>query len=102
MTEDDKIACYTPSKGRESGVRIPRWKYECVRRAILGVLDEADDGQVMFQDLADHVQDQLTSNQLAKLGSLKWHVTTVKLNMEVDGELERVARKTPQRLRKPV
>lgn len=100
MTEDDRIACYTPTKGRTGATRIPRWKYDCVRRAILIVLDEADDGQIQFQNLAKHVKDQLTSNQLAKLGSLGWHVTTVKLNMEVDGELERVPRKTPQTLRK--
>ena len=54
----------------------------------------------MFKDLADDVQARLTSNQLAKLGSLKWHVTTVKLNMEVEGEIERVPRQTPQTLRK--
>lgn len=102
MTEEDKISCYTPMKGREGATRIPRWKYDCVRRAVLNVLDEASDGQIVFKDLAGHVQAQLTSNQLAKLGSLKWHVTTVKLNMEVEGEVERVPRKTPQTLRKTI
>lgn len=102
MTEDDRIVCYTPTKGRDGATRILRWKYDCVRSSILDVLDESDDGQVLFQDLSGRVQAQLTSNQLAKLGSLKWHVTTVKLNMEVDGELERVPRKKPQTLRKPV
>jgi hypothetical protein len=102
MTEEDRIACYTPTKGRKGATRIPRWKYDCVRRAILDVLEDSDEGQIAFQDLAEYVQDQLTSNQLAKLGSLKWHVTTVKLNMEVDGELERVPRRSPQTLRKPV
>lgn len=102
MSQEDKIACYTPTKGREGVTRIPRWKYDCVRRAILNVLDETEDGQIPFMDLADSVEAVLTSNELAKLGSLKWHVTTVKLNMEVDGELERVPRRTPQTLRKTV
>jgi len=102
MSQEDKIACYTPTKGRDGSTRIPRWKYECVRRAILNILDEAEEGQVVFKDLADHVEGILTSNQLAKLGSLRWHVTTVKLNMEVEGELERVPRKTPQTLRKSI
>lgn len=102
MTEDDRMACYTPTAGRDGATRIPRWKYDCVRRAILDVLEDVDSGEIRFQDLAGCVQDQLSSNQLAKLGSLKWHVTTVKLNMEVDGELERVPRKTPQMLRKPI
>ena len=75
MTEDDRIACYTPTKGRDGATRIPRWKYECIRRAILDVLEDADDGQLLFKNLADHVQAQLTSNQLAKMGSLNWHVT---------------------------
>lgn len=100
MDQEDRIACYTPTKGREGATRIPRWKYDCVRRAILNILDESEDGQVLFKDLAAHVGEVLTSNQLAKLGSLGWHVTTVKLNMEVEGELERVPRKSPQTLRK--
>lgn len=102
MDQEDRIACYTPTKGREGATRIPRWKYDCVRRAILNILDEAEDGQVLFKDLAENVGEVLTSNQLAKLGSLGWHVTTVKLNMEVDGELERVPRKSPQTLRKSI
>ena len=102
MAEEDKIACYTPTKGRKGVTKIPRWKYDCVRRAILAVLDESGEGQIMFMHLADEVHSQLTPNELAKLGSLKWHVTTVKLNMEVEGELQRVPRKTPQTLRKTV
>jgi len=83
-------------------VRIPRWKYECIRRAILETLEESSGGQVVFGRLAARVADQLTSNQLAKLGSVTWHVTTVKLNMEVEGELERVPRLKPQTLRKSI
>jgi len=98
---DDKVACYTPTKGKGGATRIPRWKYDCVRRAILDVLGESEEGQIAFKELSEHVKSHLTSNQLAKLGSVGWHVTTVKLNMEVDGELERVPRKTPQTLRKP-
>ncbi len=100
MTDEDRIACYTPTKGRDGATRIPRWKYDCIRRAILDELEDADEGQIQFRNLAEHVQDRLTSNQLAKLGSLKWHVTTVKLNLEVEGEIERVPRITPQTLRK--
>jgi len=100
MSEDDKIACHTPTNGRDGVTRIPKWKYECVRRAILEALEEAGNGQLLFSGLADLVAERLTSNQLAKLGSVKWHVTTVKLNMEVEGEIERVPRRKPQALRK--
>ena len=102
MSDDDKIACRTPTIGRDGVTRIPRWKYECVRRAILTEIDETEDGQVVFAKLSDRVADRLTSNQLAKLGSVKWHVTSVKLNMEVEGELERIPRRKPQTLRKTI
>jgi len=102
MSDDDKITCYTPTKDRTGATRIPRWKYACVRRAILDELEDAEDGHVAFASLAKRVAERLTSNQLAKLGSVKWHVTTVKLNMENAGEIERIPRLTPQRLRKSV
>jgi len=35
---------------------------------------------------------------LARLGSVGWHTTTVKLNMEVKGELQRLSGVNPQRL----
>ena len=102
MSIEDKIACYTPTKGRDGATRIPRWKYECIRRAILDELEESEDGQVIFGRLAALVTARLTRDQLAKLGSVKWHVTSVKLNMEVEGELERVPGHKPQALRKMI
>lgn len=98
MSNEEKIACYTPTQGRDSATRIPKWKYDCVRLAIFDVLAEAPQGEVQFKDLARLVQTRLTSTQLASLGSIGWHVTTVKLNMEVNGELGRVQNKAPQRL----
>lgn len=98
--ESEKVACRTPTKGRDNATNIPRWKYECVRRAILETLDEAESGYVLFKDLPAIVESHLTTNQLAKLGSLGWHVTTVKLNMEVEGEIVRVTGAKPQRLMK--
>jgi len=98
MRDEDKILCRTPTEGRDGGTRIPRWKYDCVRRAILQVIEDSEEGQVQFKKLSEAVRHHLTSNQLAKLGSLGWHVTTVKLNMEVEGELQRVPRLKPQTL----
>ncbi|GGX69139.1 hypothetical protein GCM10011309_18840 [Litorimonas cladophorae] len=99
---EPKVTCYTPAEGRNAGVNIPKWKYDCIRRAILDVLDESETAQIRFKDLNDAVRLRLTSNQLAKLGSVGWHVTTVKLNMEVEGELVRVHGARPQTLRKGV
>ena len=44
------------------------------------------------------VADRLSEDVRQRLGSVAWHTTTVKLNMEVDGELERVAGAKPQHL----
>ena len=100
MLDKGKIICRTPTKGRNGEVRLPEWKYTCIRQAILDVLEDSHEGQIVFMNLAENVSSRLTSNQLAKLGSVKWHVTTVKLNMEVEGEIERIPRLSPQTLRK--
>jgi len=98
--DSDKIECRTPTKGRQGTTHIPRWKYECIQRAILETLEESETGYIFFKDLNAAVEEALTTNQLAKLGSLGWHVTTVKLNMEVEGEIVRVEGAKPQRLMK--
>ena len=98
MTEAPKIICRTPAQGRSGTTRIPKWKYDCVRAAILSVLEQAPGGRIEFKNLADLVRSQLTKDQLGSLGSVKWHVTTVKLNLEVEGELRRVPGLTPQTL----
>lgn len=102
MIEEDRVICRTPTEGREGVTRIPRWKYDCIRRAILETLDESETGIVRFKDLCEAVRGRLTSNQLAKLGSVMWHVTSVKLNMEVEGELMRVPGAKPQALKKAI
>ncbi|WP_427453674.1 DUF6958 family protein [Litorimonas sp. WD9-15] len=99
-TDSDKVECRTPTQGRKGTTQIPRWKYECIQRAILEALEEAETGYIYFKHLNAAVEEALTTNQLAKLGSLGWHVTTVKLNMEVEGEIVRVEGAKPQRLMK--
>lgn len=81
----------------KSGVRIPRWKYDALRRAILAAAPAAGEG-VAFRDLGRRVEQALTTDELARLGSVMWHVTVVKLDLEARGELRRVAGVSPQRL----
>ena len=100
MVEALKIICRTPTQGRSGVTRIPKWKYDCVKAAILGAFDQAPHGRVQFKNLADMARLHLTEDQLTNLGSVKWHVTTVKLNMEVEGELCRVPGLKPQTLEK--
>lgn len=94
MTEP-RIPCRTPAEGRDGVTHIPAWKFDAVRAAILQVLSEDD---IAFKDLKDAVRDRLSQEDLAQLGSLGWHVTTVKLEMEVRDEVVRHPKITPQRI----
>ena len=97
-SKDDKVACRTPAEGRDGVTNIPRWKYEAVRKAILAAVQDAGPEGLAFKDMKEAVRVRMTEEDLADLGALGWHMTTVKLNMEVDGELSRVAKVSPQRI----
>jgi len=92
---DDRVLCRTPQA--DGTTRIPRWKFDCVRRALHEVLSEAD--EVPYKDLKALVGGRISDEERAALGSLGWHLTTVKLELEVRGEVERVPGVRPQRVR---
>ncbi len=98
MADEPKVVCETPTPGKQP-TRIPKWKYDLVRAAILKAVP-ADEQGVEFRRLADLVERSLDPADLEKLGSVSWHTTTVKLDLEVKGEIERVIGSTPQRLRR--
>jgi hypothetical protein len=58
--------------------------------AILHAVDAAGAEGLRFADLPGAVRARLSQQELARLGSLGWHCTTVKLEMEVAGEIVRV------------
>lgn len=89
----DRTVCRTPNA--DGTTSIPSWKYEAVRAAILDAV--GDDG-LAFKDLKAAVGERLDTDELDRLGSLGWHVTTVKLDMEVAGDIARVDGVSPQRL----
>lgn len=93
---EDQVICETPTAGK-APVRIPRWKYEMVRGAIVAAVREGD--EVALMDLRRLVAARLSAPERADLGSVGWHVTVVKLDLEVKGELERVPESRPQRPR---
>ena len=94
MTADDRTACRTPATGRDGVTNIPTWKFDAVRNAILTICAE----ETVFTDLFKLVPEHLTEDQLSMLGSINWHVTTVKLELEVRGEIARVPGAKPQKL----
>ncbi len=91
----ERVACRTPAEGRSGVTNIPAWKFEAVRRAIL---DELATGDLLNKDLRDRVGARLRAEDLANLGKLGWHVVTVKLELEVRGEVVRVPGASPLRL----
>jgi hypothetical protein len=97
MSQKDKVLCSTPTPGKQP-TPIDRWKYDLVRSAILAAVPSSEQG-IEFRALPGLVEQQLEPGELTKLGSVSWYTTTVKLDLEVKGEIERVPGSNPQRLR---
>ena len=95
----DKVTCKTPTPGKQP-TRIPRWKYDAVRKAILKAVPRTKAG-IPFKELPGLVAAALDKTDRDELGSVSWHTTTVKLDLETRGEIERVRGVSPQHLRRP-
>jgi hypothetical protein len=78
----------------KSGVRIDRAKYDTMRAAILTVLRRR--GEATFTELSGAVERSLRGRFD---GSIKWYVTTVKLDLEARRIIRRVPGSRPQQLR---
>jgi len=87
----DKTPCRTPNSGGVTN--IPAWKFDACRRVILQSLA---DGGYPFQDMVERCAPLLNDQELSDLGSVKWHIVTTKLELEVRGELRRIAGVKPQ------
>ena len=97
MVSDDRVLCQNPDPEKQ-GTRIPRWKYELVSDAIFCALGKRPGG-LPFRDLPTCVRSCLTRDDVAKLGSVSWHTTVVKLDLEARGKIERIPGTRPQMLR---
>lgn len=98
--DEERIVCKTPTPGKQP-TRILKWKYDLVRDKILAIVDQNPEG-VSFKDLPGLVGSKLTSEEVQRLGSISWYVTTVKLHMEVEGDIERIPYSTPQKLKRKI
>lgn len=90
---EEKVFAKHPDKTKQ-GVRISRAKYEIVREAMIQTIRAA--GEITFSDLLDQLEDKLEGNFD---GSIPWYVTTVKLDLEARGMIERAPKSKPQRIR---
>ncbi len=89
---DKRILTQHP-EGKQ-GVNISQPKYDLVRKTILSLLRRRK--QMTFAGLVQAAGQEL-GGQFE--GSVSWYVTTVKLDLEARGEIERVAGSGPQQLR---
>ena len=93
-SQDEKIQLLHPDPDKEAP-RIDVWKYELVKSAILEIVPQNDEG-VPFKTLSDRLAEQLSAEELKDLGSVGWYTTTVKLDLEARGLVERVPDSKPQ------
>ena len=97
MSANERVTCRTPTPSKQP-THIDRWRFDTVRRAILETIPRR--AEVPFAELPAKVEAALSAEERDRLGSVSWYTTVVKLEMEVAGELERVAGASPQRLRR--
>jgi hypothetical protein len=98
MSENsDKVVCKTPTPDKTSTKSIDKWKYDVVRRAILNIIKSKPEG-VLFSELATLVGQNLSEYEKQNLGNVSWYTTTVKLDLEVRGEIRRLDKVSPQQL----
>ncbi len=89
----DKFQTLHPDPHKQ-GTKIDQGKYQTIKSAILSLLDKQ--GEIRFKDLPSAVNNELN---VEFEGSISWYVTTIKLDLEARGLIERVPDARPQRLR---
>lgn len=89
---DDRVLTMHPS-GKQ-GVNILREKYDFIKNYILDTVKKH--GEITFSDLGDLAVDEITDKFD---GKVLWYITTVKLDLEARGLIERIPKRSPQTLR---
>lgn len=88
-----RILTRHPEPGK-SGVNLARKKYDMIRDTILEAIRAR--GEIDFKDLVEEVDHRLAGRFD---GSVPWYVTTIKLDLEARGLIDRIPGSKPQRLR---
>lgn len=89
---NDRILTLHPTG--KSGVNIERAKYDQMKSAIIESLQVVE--SIGFRELGEVVRSKLKGSFD---GSISWYYTTVKLDLEARGFIERIPNETPQMLR---
>ena len=91
MSEDRILTMHPQGK---KGVNILMSRYLFIKKYILDTI--AKEGEITFSDLADRAVDEISASFD---GKVLWYITTVKLDLEARGLIERIPRTSPHRLR---
>ena len=91
--EEEKSLTLHPEEDKQ-GVNISRAKYDMIRQAILNAV--RSQGTISYKGLVSLIDYNLR-NRFE--GSISWYVTTVKLDLEARGEIERIPDSKEQKLR---
>lgn len=78
----------------KAGTNIDKDKYDLIKNAIVETVRQHPG--ITFSELTAAVHEQLENGFD---GSIPWYVTTVKLDLEARGVIERMAGSSPQQLR---
>lgn len=78
----------------KQGTEIDKSKYDVIRAAIINALSDKE--EVLLKDLNEMVEAAIGDTFD---GSVRWYVTTVKLDLEARKLIERIPDSSPQRLR---
>lgn len=89
----EKIIVLNPDPNKQ-GVQIDRAKYDYIKGIIIEHMKKVED--IGFSELMDILR---INYQNEFDGSINWYYTTVKLDLEARGIIERVPKISPQRLR---
>ncbi|MEL6547138.1 MAG: hypothetical protein AAFQ82_21105 [Myxococcota bacterium] len=81
----------------KKGTRVNRASYDAYRKVILSVVPKSQAG-IAFSELPEKVKAEIAPEFLTDGERCGWWVTTVKLDLEAKGLLERFG--SPQRLRR--
>ena len=95
---DTKIACRSPNSDKQ--VAVYEWKFDAMREVLLKVVP-SDESGVESSSLPAIVSKDLAKEYVDHLGNIAWLTETVRLEMEVRGELVRIEGSKPKRIRRP-
>jgi hypothetical protein len=98
MSEEEIVQLNHPDPNKQMP-RISKHKYAMVRKAIFEILPFDNEG-FPIKELAKSVAAFLSKEHLEELGSVGWHTTSIKLDLEACGLIERIPGRSPQWLRR--